>query len=313
MIADRDPVVERALDRLVPEVESDPEAILRRATTAAGDRRRRRGARTRRIAIVAVAAVLLLAGTALAAARFDVLPWFDSGDRSSATFSIDSSRTYVGPAPRVLDCPGAGEGSFVCSAGALPPHGRRAYELAERVEAQPTITRASALAGVAAAERTHAIDGEAADRIRAEIEAAGDDFFTALDLVAGVETIESGEQAPGRAGYELVPPSGVPKWVACESAGAGFRCHDLSSSRGVLAGTPLYDLQPGPDWVAVPRPRLKPVDVTGLFHAILGRDLTPAETQLLADVVSVATAGGGAAHTGTAPPPVTQPAPRSGG
>src|SRR5262249_25974417 len=137
MIVDRDPLVEEALDRLVSGVEGDPDEMLRGAKAAAGTPRRRRRTRAGRVAILAFAARLLPGGTARGAARFDALPWLDWGDRSSATFSIDSSHIYAGPAPPVLDCPGADEGSFVCSAGTLPPTGRRAYQLAERVQRRP--------------------------------------------------------------------------------------------------------------------------------------------------------------------------------
>lgn len=70
-------------------------------------------------------------------------------------------------------------------------------------------------------------------------------------------------------------------------------------------GTPLYRLQPGSDWVAVRRPQQRPVDVTGLFRTVLGRDLTPAERRLLTDVTTVATAEGGGSGAGTPSPPAS--------
>jgi hypothetical protein len=295
MTIDLDPIVGRALDRLVAGVESDPDEALRRATSTARTLRTRRSARLRRTAVLAFAALALLGGAAFAASRFDALPWLNRSDRWSATFSIDPARTYRGPAPGALVCPEAGGGSFTCSVGAVPPRGRRAYMLAERVEAQPEVARAYFLRALAAAEHKGQLDHATAERVRREIGAVGDDFFAALAMLPRVETISSGEEAPGRPGFEFLPPTGVPLWIACESTGAGFRCHDLSSSRDVAVGTPLYFLQRSSDWVAVPRHSGRPVDVNGFFHTVLGRDLKPAEMRLLVDFAAVGTSEAGAA------------------
>jgi hypothetical protein len=66
-----DPIVARALDRLVAGIESDPDEALRRARVAAQGLKRRRAVRIRRTAIIALAALALLTGAALASARFD--------------------------------------------------------------------------------------------------------------------------------------------------------------------------------------------------------------------------------------------------
>jgi hypothetical protein len=286
-----DPIVARALDRLVAGAESDPDEILRRARAAAEPLRRRRTVRLR-IAVLGFALLVLLAGAALAGSRFDVFPWLDQSDRSSATFSIDQSQTYRGPAPDVLVCPQARPGSFGCSVGGFPTSNRRAYFLADRVEAQPPVSRDFYLRQLAVDERAGRLDRATAERIRRDVDAVGDDFFSALALLAGVETVGGGEQAPGRPGFELVPPTGVPMWISCMSSGDGFRCRDLSSSRDVPVGTPLYFLHASSDWVAVPRHSQRPIDVRRLFHAVLGRELKSAEIRLLVDLATYGSSEG---------------------
>ena len=297
MSAAYDPLVARALDQLVPVVASDPDEALRRARLALQDSSPRRAIRLRRAAIVAFAVLALLTGAAFAATRLDILPWVDRSTRSNATFSIDPSRTYRGPAPEVLLCPQAGAGLFSCSVGPAEGNNPRIYHLTQRVEAQPQVTRDSILGALASAEKKGRIDHESAERIRRDLETVGDEFFSGVALLAGVETVATGDQAPGRPGLELVPPAGVPMWVACEGSRGGFRCHDLASLRDVAAGTPLYLLRKSRDWVAVPRESQRPVDVDRLFRAVLGRDLTPAEARLL--VVFMA-AGEAEGHAGRA-------------
>lgn len=300
-----DPIVARALDQLVAGVESDPDETLRRARLAAQGPERRRAVRLRRTAILAFAALGLLAGAAFAASRFDLLPWVDQSDRSTASFSVDYSRTYRGPAPEVLLCPQAGAGSFACSVGTFPASARRTYYLTDRVEPRPEVSRKDALRTLAAAEAKGEVDRATAERFRRDLAAVGDEFFSGLALLTGVETVGAGEQAPGRPGFELVPPVGVPMWIACEASGDGFRCRDLASSRNVAVGTPLYLLQSSSDWVAVPQQSQRPIDVSRLFHAVLGRDLTPAEARLLFDFVSWTGEGeshGGAVHAEPLPP-----------
>lgn len=294
MSAAYDPLVARALDELFPVPESDPDETLRGARLAAQGMKKRRAVRLRRTAILALAALLLLAGAALAASHFDVFPWLDQSNRSTATFSIDSSQTYHWPAADVLVCPQARAGAFSCSIGAFQPKGRRTYLLAERVSAQPKVSRRFYLEALATAERKRQVDHAAAQRFRRDVAAVGDDFFSGLALLIGVESVGGDEQAPGRPGFELVPPAGVPMWIACEASGrSSFDCHPLAESRNVPVGTPLYFLESSSDWVAIPRQSHRPVDVELLFRAVLGRDLTPAEERLLLDLTTTGEASGG--------------------
>jgi hypothetical protein len=303
MSSAHDPIVARALDQLVPSVESDPDETLRRARSAAQALKRRRVVRLGRAAVLAFAAVALLTGAALAASRFDVLPFIDRSDRSSASYSVDNSRTYSGPAPRVLLCPDARHGSFNCSVGTLKAGSHRAYLMEMRVEPTPKLTREGLLHALAAAEKKGKVDHAAADRFRRDLAAVSDDFLTVWNLAASGATVLGGTQVSGQPGFgrvpppgfELVPPAGVPMAAACQAEDDAFRCQDLASSRGVPVGTPLYRLRSSSDWVAIPRePQRRPVDFDLLFRAVVGRDMTPAEVRLVIDFVTYTTLEPGA-------------------
>lgn len=307
MSTDYDPIVAHALDQLVAGIESGPDEILQRARGDAQGLKRRRAARIRRTAILAFAALALLIGAALASARSDLLPWFGGGSaRSEATFSVDYSRTYGGAAPRALLCPVAGSGSFDCSVypGPAPdqllcpdvgpgsfdcPEGRRPsntgrtyIRLMQVDPREVTISREFVLRALAEAEKNGKADHATVARVRHELDAVSDEFFTALAVAQTVQTVMGHEPVPGRPGFELVPPSGVPMWVACQTSGSdGFSCHDLASSENVAVGTPLYRLRLSTDWIEVKEQRQKPAN---RFRAILGRDLTPAEVRLFFDL-----------------------------
>jgi len=302
MTISRDPLVADALDQLLPRIESDPEEMLARARAAAEGLRQRRAVRARRAGLLAFAMLALLAGAAFAASRFDVLPWFDRSDRSSASFSIDPSRRYRGPAPEALDCPSAGAGPLSCSSTSFLAKGRRIYLFAQRVEAPPQVSRGFYLEAIKATERKGQISHEDAERVRQVIAGSGDDFFAALAMM-NVETIGGGEQAPGRPGYELVPPAGVPMWVACEAVDSRVQCHDLASSRNVAVGTPLYFLRSSPDWVAVPSRAQTLPNINGFFRAVMGRDLRPAEVRLMVDLTTLGTSSSSSGESRPEPAP----------
>ena len=169
-----------------PGVDSDPDETLRRARSAAQALTRRRVVRRGQAAVIAFAALALLTGAALAASRFDVLPFFDQSNRSSASYSVDNSRTYSGPAPRVLLCPDARHGSFNCSVGT-----RKAGESPRLLDGDARGAHAETdpggtprLAGGGREEGTGR-GGRAADRFRRDLAAVSDDFLTVWNLASG--------------------------------------------------------------------------------------------------------------------------------
>jgi hypothetical protein len=125
-----------------------------------------------------------------------------------------------------------------------------------------------------------------------------DEFIRSLNAIVSVVTIATDQLVPGHPTLELTPPASVPTWVACAQHSAQtFDCRNLAASTNVPAGTPIYHLQPSTDWHVVTRPRGQPLDIGRLVNAVLGRQPTQQETQLLLDIMqSVAR---GSANTGT--------------
>jgi hypothetical protein len=291
VIADRDPFVARALDLLVPDLDFDPDTLLSgahaRATSLRGARRRRRT-----IAAVAFAVLLLFAGAAIAADRFDLLPFLHTNDRNTARFAVSPKGAYRGAAPVALACPGAGRGTFVCHVTGAMGQGDRNYQLGMRVDKVPSLTRQGMLDSLAKAQAGGADPAEIA-KVRSDLAAVGDDFIRALGVISRIETVgsSSGSSADGT---ERVPPRGVPAWTACREVTLTiFRCRPLAALVGVKSGTPLYTLQPSKDWRRVQAPPSEQQDIAVLIERLLGRKPTAAEMRFFVDFATVATTASG--------------------
>jgi hypothetical protein len=298
VIADRDPFVAQALDLLVPDFDFDPETLLSGARARAASVR---GARRRRRTIVAVAfAVLLLfAGAAIAADRFDLLPFLHTNDKNSARFAVSRKGAYRGAAPVALTCPGAGKGTFACNVTGAMTQGTRNYQFGWRVDRVPSLTRQSMNAAL---DKAAANGGDPAQiaRARSDLAAVGDDFIRALGVMVRIQTVSS-SSGPSANGTERVPPRGVPAWVACrEVTLTTARCRPLAALVGVKTGTPLYSLQPSEDWRTVQAPPSDHQDIGGLMEKLLGRKPTAAEERFFIDLATVGTSSG------------SGPAPKSG-
>jgi hypothetical protein len=296
MIADKDPVVARALDLLVPPLRCDAEELLAQARVVA---RRRRSARRRRrwVAGMAFAAVALLTGAAIAASRLNLLPFLQTRDANTARYSVDQTRVYRAASPSVLHCASTGTGTFACTPKATGP-GVRGYLLVTRAVAQPELTRGRMLARLAAAEH-NGTSRPQVQRVRAELAGVSDEFIRSLNAIVSVVTIATDQPVPGHPSLELVPPASVPTWVACaQQSTRTFGCRNLAASTNVPAGTPIYRLQPSKDWHVVTRPQGQPLDIGRLVNAVLGRQPTQQETKLLLGIVESA-ARGSSANGGT--------------
>ena len=293
MNAYRDPVVANALDLFVPELDADAGALFTAARAdAAGMRTVRRRRQT--IAALAFAVFLLLAGAAVAAQQFDLLPFLHSNDRNTARFTVSPSRTYSGAAALALTCPSARRGAFTCNVtGALPP-GKRLYELGMRTDKVPLLTRQSLLDALDKAEAQGADPAEIA-RVRSDLDAVGDDFIRALAVVSRIETVAGGAgSSTSSSGTERVPPPGVPTWAACrELTLTTYRCRPLAALTGVASGAPLYYLQQSKDWRTVQAPPAQRSNFDVLLERVLGRKANAAEILFFIDFATVGTASGG--------------------
>ena len=93
MNAPYDPVVADALGRIAPDVDADPELLLRRAKQARGPRRRSwlvRGG------VLAFAGIVVAGGAAVAATKLDLVPWLKTKSNSNIRFSIDPHYRLLG-------------------------------------------------------------------------------------------------------------------------------------------------------------------------------------------------------------------------
>jgi hypothetical protein len=284
VIADRDPIVARALDLFVPELDIDPSELVPAAHAGAvkvrAVRRRRQTA-----GVVAFAALLLFAGAAVAAQKFDLFSLLHTNDRNGARFSVSPSRTYRGAAPLALTCPGARTGGFVCHATGPMASGTRRYDRSMRVDKVPQLTRNGMLAALSKAQASGADPAQIA-RLRADLADVGDDFLGALAVLSRVNGVSGRPTSP--AGTERVPPRGVPAWVACrELTLLTYRCRPLAALVGVATGTPLYELRPSHEWRAVSAPPKDQVDIGRLLERLLGRKITAAESRFFVDLATV--------------------------
>jgi hypothetical protein len=297
MIVDKDPVVARALELLVPPQSGGAEELLARARA---DAARRHSARRRRrwVAGLAFAALALLTGAAIAASKLNLLPFLQSHDRNTARFSVDQGRTYRGGSPNTLTCASTGTGEFACTRTAATPR-IRTYLLVTHAAASPELTRAGMLARLAAADKRGA-SRALVQRVRADLAGVSDDFIRSLNLIVSIETIAADQSVPGHPGLELVPPAHVPTWVVCAPRSARtFGCRNLAAIASVPVGTPIYRLRPSKDWHTVARPQGQPFEIDRLLDAVLGRQPTEPEIRLLLDVLQAFSTHRSSAGSGT--------------
>jgi hypothetical protein len=307
-----DPVVANALNQLAPDVHADSDLLLQRARQARATRRRSWALRG---AALAFAGLVVAGGAALAATKLDLAPWLKTKSHTNIRFSIDMHRHYHGPAPAELRCRAAGSGALTCSAVAArsgprlaPPH---TYRLAERIQAQPRLTRTYVLDRLDAAEDRGTVPPLLARRIRTDVKAVSNDFFAKLSVVASVQSIGVGPVVvePGhRRAFVLVPPQTQPLVATCTSGTIRrLRCQDLAAAQGVPVGAPVYMLEPSKDWPHSARqPKLAFPAPNGLMEHVFARSLRPAERRLLFEL-STPFARGGAAHGSSSAKPTRSP------
>jgi hypothetical protein len=310
VIARKDPMIGRALELLVPELDVDPSELLLAAHAGAASLRTVRR-RRQTVAVVAFAALLLFAGAAVAAQRFDLLSFLHTNDRNGARFSVSPSRTYRGAAALALACPGAKTGAFVCNVTGLMAPGNRSYELGMRTDKAPLLTRQEMLDSLARAQ-ANGVDPAEVARARDDLNKVGDDFIHALAVLSHIQSVGGGGGSTGPAGTERVPPRGVPAWAACrELTLTTFRCGPLAALVGVPSGTPLYFLQPSRDWRRVKAPRQDRSDFGLVLEQLLGRKVTPDETRFFVDLATVpSTSGSSSGPTKTQGTPIGVPSAR---
>jgi len=309
MIDGKDPMVGQALDLLVPDFAVDADELLA-AAHAGAVRVRARRRRRQIVAVIAFAALLLFAGAAIAADKYDLLPFLHTSDRNTARFSVSPTHKYRGAAPLALTCPSAHAGSFTCNVTGPMAPGTRLFQRGMRTDEVPLLTRQSMLDALDKAQADGADPAQVA-RARSDLAAVGDDFIRALGVVSQIETVSGGGGgSTGSSGTERVPPPGVPSWTACrELTLTVYRCRPLAALTGVASGTPLYFLQASKDWRTVQAPPTQRSDFGIVLERALGRKPNEAETRFFIDFATVAsnTGGSGTGPTKGTPTAVSDP------
>jgi hypothetical protein len=291
-------------------------ADLERAARGLANKRRQRSRRIQVAALVAATAVIGT-GVALAARGVDLLAWIRSDDPSEVRYLIDTNATYRGPAPAALDCASATGETFTCERGrdggeiectmlrkGQYPCGelgrsQRVYRLSQRVEAAPVQTREDFLQGVDESEQKGLITETRAEDFRDAIDDVDDSFFVKwqrLNQVGGFDTFVEG---PGST--ELVPPQGIPMFATCEASEGAFRCRDLAEAVSLPVGSPVYQLEPTEDWVAIPRED-RSAERWAAFEALWGGPMSEEEARLfffLSEAVLTTGEGGGGVEVET--------------
>lgn len=258
----------------------------------AASRRVRQLRRRRRTAQIAGLLVLMLVmvGAGLAATGVGIFGWLSGGERGEARFSVDAGRIYDGPAPETVGCGVGAAGALSCRVGG---GGDRVYDLLERVDRPPSLTRQTVFELLATEEAAAHVSPDRAAEIRVLVLGVPDDFFEKVSTLLALQSI--GASGTTVTGGELVPPAGVPLLVVCEQTGEALSCRDLAGAGAVAVGAPVYRLRETPDWAPAP-PGSAVSDVHAEFAALVAsvwdRPLSELERTLLTVFASPATGAG---------------------
>jgi hypothetical protein len=266
---------------LPPEqVRTDPartQAILEQILATPRDSAvRRRPRRSRRFAGIAAIAVLATAGGAFAAT--DPFGFWRSSTPGTAMYGVDAARHAKSPTIQRIGCLPAGGGAFRCGAHV---RGVR-YELMDRIQRPASFNRAKLVAaldhaGMSQAQRR---------RIASDLAAVPDSFLAGLSRAFGFGGTYSTDG--------MVPPRGVPMWLACGLVGGSIACRDLNGDEHTPVGSAIYmAIQDGPGWRRAPAGTQSDAATNArLLNTILGHPLTPAEIRTLIDLGGAVTTSG---------------------
>jgi hypothetical protein len=163
------------------------------------------------------------------------------------------------------------------------------YDFVDRIQAPATFNRAKMLAALAKTRMPEAQRRQ----IDSDVAAVPDSFLAKFTRLLRFGTYSSDG---------MVPPPGVPLWLACEPAGAAIACRDLNGDEHTPVGSSIYTASQGPGWRRAPAGS-QPDDAANarLLNTILGGPLTPAEQRLLRDLITTASVSGGSSRPTRAP------------
>lgn len=252
--------------------------------------------RLRSSRLVPVLLVMVLgAGGALAAT--DPLGWWSSNP-SEARYGANPALHVRTPSAEHIRCHrSAGASDFRCTAqrescgpgaagrfGCVVTGAGLAYTKFDTIRppAGSAFSRVRFLSSLAI-EVTHGtISAAHAATLRADLARVPDAFFSELRLASRYGSYSSGSE--NSRGQTLVPLPGEPNLLVCETASAGLSCQDLNGDLSAPVGAGVYSAEAGRGWRVAPPQHEQ-------FGLPPGIHFTPAEYQVLTDMVRYATVG----------------------
>ncbi len=244
--------------------------------------------------LVLVFAVLVL-GVGGALAATDPMGWWSSNP-SEAHYRVNPNLRVRTPTAQQIRCRTSGNGQFLCSparevcyqVGQRAPYCKLSgtglpYMQIDALRAPPSssvLSRAGFKKGISKALAGRTMTAAQAAKLRADVAAVPDGFFSELQLAWQYGTYGSGGDT--RNGHTRVPPVGQPATMVCTTAGRGLSCQDLNGDVNAPIGAGVYSAEPGPGWRWVRSPPY-------IGGSPPGIRFTRAESRVLFDLVRSAT------------------------
>ena len=221
---------------------------------------------------LAVIALLLASGGAFAAT--DPFGWWHSPNPQTALYRPDPASQVNSPTLTAVRCLATSGHDYRCG---LHLQGRP-YTLINHIDAPwktNPFSRAAIKRSVVDALASRRITSSEAQHVRRDLARVSDSFLAGLYTTHGYGTYALPEPDNGP---QLVPPPGVPAFLACGAGGATLDCRDLNGDNNAPTGTGIYMAQQTPDWGPAPPTRRDPTPPTAHRY-------TPAQIALLADIL----------------------------
>ena len=269
----------------------------------------RQRAMTPRALVLVLAVLLVGVGGALAAT--DPMGWW-SNSPDQAHYRVSPSIRVHTPTAQQLRCRPDGNGHFSCAAartrcyqvGQRPPFCKLSgtglpYLKIDTIHSPPrnsVLSRPGFEKAVARALAAGTMTAADAAKVRADLARVPDSFFTQMRLASRYGTYGVGGAT--RHGRTLVPPIGQPAMLACAGAGRRVECQNINGDSNTPVGAGVYAAVQGPGWRWVKAPSY----IGGLPPGI---QFTPAEYQVLIDLLRFGTATHSGSSGQAKPIPIT--------
>lgn len=189
---------------------------------------------------LAVLGAMLIVGAGGAVAATDPMNWWSAAP-DQASYASNPSVQVATPTALWIRCQTEAGSDSVCTPTTTPRRGLTYVRIGSIPRPQPTSTfsRASLLAHVSSARAQNQISARGAARLRADIAAVPNSFFTTMELVDRYGTF--GIMSRTASGKALVPPVGIPAFLVCKKAPAGrLSCRNVNGDKNAPIGAAVY-------------------------------------------------------------------------